>query len=334
MIKKSFLISIIATSLLWISFSLIVIFVPIKEKEKKEEFVTVQLKIPTKEKTPEVIEPKIKEVEETINTKPVETTEKVESPKNPEIIEKSLVEEPVKPTKNEPIKSEPVKQQEELQNQVPLSKSMEELIAEQEAQVNKKNLDDVDWETIGDNSIQEFSSETSEKIENPTQIGADTSFSGSAGTTSNTIDTSVKSETETYRGEEVATNTKNILENIGTKKYESQADNLNATAEIETAESSSGTYFILNDKTKRRIITSCEIVLPKDAKIERQEVKTTITFTITKDGDVPYSEIKISEEALLSQEIINAIKKSVSTWRFEKANSNGQGSFNYSIVTK
>lgn len=74
-----------------------------------------------------------------------------------------------------------------------------------------------------------------------------------------------------------------------------------------------------------------EIVLPEDSNVETS-VNIEIYFQVLKNGSV--TSIQISNEALISPKIATEIKNQIAQWRFNEANSNGQGHFNYSIIKK
>ena len=79
--------------------------------------------------------------------------------------------------------------------------------------------------------------------------------------------------------------------------------------------------------------TDPKIILPENAQIVR-DIEVKVSFVVKADGTVPFSGIKISNEALLSKEIIDGIKNELVKWHFEESSSDGQASFNYSIIKK
>ena len=60
--------------------------------------------------------------------------------------------------------------------------------------------------------------------------------------------------------------------------------------------------------------------------------RVTITFTVLASGTVPLSTIEIKPSSMLPLEIQNEIKAQISTWRFATDTSNGQATFEYSII--
>lgn len=345
--KKSELYSIIITFSLWLIFGLCGVFIPLPEKQEYEKFVTVKLQLPPadvpKEKIPEPENPRIEEtlppVTSSIQDVPVEKTEEAITVQKEEIpvakkTEASKTETPSQssstPKKNETVqKFTPVKQE--------LQKSMEELMAEQNANTSKKaSIDNFDWSSLETSSGNSSDNTSQSEKEQHHLSSSKNALAGTAAQGSTISESSTSSTTSTNFLPEQTTNTSDFLANIASKKYTSEANDFKTATTLEVDSSSDGSIKIkMADGKTRKLIMPQEpkIILPENAKVETS-VETEISFTVSTEGTVISSSIKIENESLLSSEIVSAIKQQLSQWWFEKANSNGQARFNYSIIKK
>ena len=357
--KKSYLVSLISTFSLWTIFTLSVVFIPLPEKQEKEKFTEVKLNLSPIEK---VEKPKEKENSEKVPVEqPVQQQEKpktvqTEAPTSQPVVEEAKPSTPVEAPKatskpEEPVSKPTAKSTEtvttpketpksttETQSFTPvnpgLSKSMEELMAENNSQSQQKSLDDVDWEAMFETeealvSTQEPKEEV--KIEN------NSGFSGSAGTgtSSNSSEVTASSTNSTQNQDSPTDSTREALNSLKAITYTTETTFGETEITAQTVTQEGGTGFQLEDGKIRTLIfpANPEISLPENTKIER-DVTFKITFTVKKDGTVPYSEIFMTNEALLDVETVKAIKNQIAQWKFESSNTNGQGSLDYSIIIK
>lgn len=357
--KKSYLVSLISTFSLWTIFTLSVVFIPLPEKQEKEKFTEVKLNLSPIEK---VEKPKEKENSEKVPVEqPVQQQEKpktvqTEAPTSQPVVEEAKPSTPVEAPKatskpEEPVSKPTTKSTEtatapketpksttETQSFTPvkqeLSKSMEELIAENNSQSQQKSLDGVDWEAMfGTEEAIVSTQEPKEEVKTENNSG----LSGSAGTgtSSNSSEVTASSTNSTQNQDSPTDSTREALNSLKPKTYTTETAFGETEITAQTVTQEGGTGFQLEDGKIRKLIFPLkpEISLPENAKIER-DVTFKITFTVKKDGTVPYSEIFMTNEALLDVETVKAIKNQIAQWKFESSNTNGQGSLDYSIIIK
>lgn len=360
MIKKSETLSLIITLSLWLIFTLCSIFVPIPQKDEKEKYISVKLSLPPVEKiekqTEKIEKPVREDISEISPIKP-EVVEKVEVIEKTEVVAKTepvktepVKTEPVKtePVKTEPVKTEPVKTEnakvsspKQEQTFTPakqqLQKSTEELIAEQNAKKSTKTVEDVDFDAMFGGSSTVSSNQTTNSSNQPIQtVQKDSNaLSGSAGIAASTTTSSYVASSENQKSNDVnETNTGTMLSNISRKKYETTTQDLSSVVEISGIAKGDGGTLIQLENGEMRILLypkEPEIVLPEDSNVETS-VNIEIYFQVLKNGSV--TSIQISNEALISPKIATEIKNQIAQWRFNEANSNGQGRLNCSIIKK
>lgn len=351
MIKKSETLSLIITLSLWLIFTLCSIFVPIPQKDEKEKYISVKLSLPPVEKiekqTEKIEKPVREEVSEISPAKP-EVVEKVEVIEKTEAVAKTEPVVKTEPVKTEPVKTEPVKTEnakvsspKQEQTFTPakqqLQKSTEELIAEQNAKKSTKTVEEVDWDALfgGTSTVSSNQTTNSSNQEIQTVQNDSNALSGSAGIAASTTTSSYAASSENQNSnDEKETNTGTMLSNISGKKYETATQDLSSVVEFTgTAKGDGGTLIQLENGEMRILLDPQEpkIILPEDANIETS-VNIEIYFQVLKNGSV--TSIQISNEALISPKIATEIKNQIAQWRFNEANSNGQGHFNYSIIKK
>lgn len=346
MIKKSETLSLIITLSLWLIFTLCSIFVPIPQKDEKEKYISVKLSLPPVEKIEkqtEKIEKSVREDISEISLAKPEVVEKVEVIEKTEVVAKT---EPVVKTetvKTEPVKTENAKVSSPKQEQTftpakqQLQKSTEELIAEQNAKKSTKTVEEVDWDAMfgGTSTVSSNQTTNSSNQEIQTVQNDSNALSGSAGIAASTTTSSYAASSENQNSnDEKETNTGTMLSNISGKKYETTTQDLSSVVEFTgTAKGDGGTLIQLENGEMRILLDPQEpkIILPEDANIETS-VNIEIYFQVLKNGSV--TSIQISNEALISPKIATEIKNQIAQWRFNEANSNGQGHFNYSIIKK
>ena len=351
MIKKSETLSLIITLSLWLIFTLCSIFVPIPQKDEKEKYISVKLSLPPVEKvekqTEKIEKPVREDISEISPAKP-EVVEKVEVIEKTEAVAKTEPVVKTEPVKTEPVKTEPVKTEnakvsspKQEQTFTPakqqLQKSTEELIAEQNAKKSTKTVEEVDWDAMfgGTSTVSSNQTTNSSNQEIQTVQNDSNALSGSAGIAASTTTSSYAASSENQNSnDEKETNTGTMLSNISGKKYETATQDLSSVVEFTgTAKGDGGTLIQLENGEMRILLDPQEpkIILPEDANIETS-VNIEIYFQVLKNGSV--TSIQISNEALISPKIATEIKNQIAQWRFNEANSNGQGHFNYSIIKK
>ena len=346
MIKKSETLSLIITLSLWLIFTLCSIFVPIPQKDEKEKYISVKLSLPPVEKvekqTEKIEKPVREEVSEISPAKP-EVVEKVEVIEKTEVVAKTEPVVKTEPVKTEPVKTENAKVSSPKQEQTftpakqQLQKSTEELIAEQNAKKSTKTVEEVDWDALfgGTSTVSSNQTTNSSNQEIQTVQNDSNALSGSAGIAASTTTSSYAASSENQNSnDEKETNTGTMLSNISGKKYETTTQDLSSVVEFTgTAKGDGGTLIQLENGEMRILLDPQEpkIILPEDANIETS-VNIEIYFQVLKNGSV--TSIQISNEALISPKIATEIKNQIAQWRFNEANSNGQGHFNYSIIKK
>lgn len=341
--KKSSLISGIITFSLWTIFFIVIIFVPVKSKEEKKDFVTVSIKLPPIEEIVEkeektdpapipVEKPKVEEVEKT-EEKPVikESDEKeVQKKDEPKVEQKSETKtqskEVAKPKAEE--KFTPAKQE--------LQKSVDELMAEQNSAKSKKSVDDFDWSSMFETDLEPKASSSKDAPEKQHIGNNSDSLVGKAGSGTSVANKSASSSTtDNDFSNNIPTNTESFLSSVSEKKYESETSSLKSSVEIDSVLTKDTVVISMDDGKLRKLMFPKEpkINLPENTQIDAS-LEITIYFLVKANGSVPYSEIKISNEALLSLEIVNSIKNQLSEWHFDSSDGDGHGRFNYSIIKK
>lgn len=346
MIKKSETLSLLITLSLWLIFTLCSIFVPIPQKDEKEKYISVKLSLPPVEKiekqTEKIEKPVREDISEISPIKP-EVVEKVEVIEKTEVVAKTEPVVKTEPVKTEPVKTENAKVSSPKQEQTftpakqQLQKSTEELIAEQNAKKSTKTVEEVDWEAMfgGTSTVSSNQTTNSSNQEIQTVQNDSNALSGSAGIAASTTTSSYAASSENQNSnDEKETNTGTMLSNISGKKYETTTQDLSSVVEFTgTAKGDGGTLIQLENGEMRILLDPQEpkIILPEDANIETS-VNIEIYFQVLKNGSV--TSIQISNEALISPKIATEIKNQIAQWRFNEANSNGQGHFNYSIIKK
>lgn len=348
-LKKSELQSLIITSSLWVIFLLCAVFIPVAQKEEEKKYISVKLTLAPVEKIEKLVE---KEVEQNVvEEEKIPAPESVQKSPEPEQVVKApepVKTEPVKapePVKTEPVKTEPVKKTEQKTQTAAkttpstpvkqeLQKSVEESMAEQNAKSTKKSVDEVDWDALfGTSSTVATNESKSSSSQNQKVASNQAALSGSAGTSS-ANSSSVSATSQNQSNSSVQSNTNAMLSKIVTKEYVISSSSFDFKVEIKESTSNDGSTVIqLEDGKIRKLIFPREpkITLPENAKIEKS-VNIEISFQVLKNGSV--TNVKISNEALISPEVANEIKRQIENWRFDESDSDGHGLFNYSIIKK
>lgn len=246
---------------------------------------------------------------------------------------------------------------------VPLQKSMEQLMAEQ-ARTAKEKTSPV-WDdsvfssgkTVRSSSAASSGQSTASSAFNSANTKSSNALSGSAGTASSREKTSAavsqSSQENAQTKSKVSGETGDLLAKIGTQKAAfsssssagensraSSASNADASS---SAQKSSFSASIagsgeINVKTQdgkpRKLLDPAKPVLTiskQNEKLIDSSRKLNVEFTVLPDGNVLPSSIRFSPAALLPPQIQTELSAQLVRWRFEPGSGNGQASFIYSI---
>lgn len=254
-------------------------------------------------------------------------------------VEKKAASKPVeKPAETKPAaKTEPVKQNTAAVKKiepVALSKSVEELMAEQFA--NKKSKNAADYDPFAQFEDEEF--ETTEAVVK-TVANNTPAFSGSAATSAETSNQPVKSASTTAKNvnKTASSSTSSALGKISNTKFLGTASSsVDTEATVQTTASGNGKVAMAMDNGSSRILLE-----PAKPIINLSEAaaatidgsrKVSIKFTVTESGNVPRGEITIEPESILAEIVRKEIRDQISKWRFESADYISRATFEYKIV--
>lgn len=246
---------------------------------------------------------------------------------------------------------------------VPLQKSMEQLMAEQ-ARTAKEKTSPV-WDdsvfssgkTVRSSSAASSGQSTASSAFDSANTKSSNALSGSAGTAASREKTSAavsqSSQENAQTKSKVSGETGDLLAKIGTQKATfsssssagensraSSASNADASS---SAQKSSFSASIagsgeINVKTQdgkpRKLLDPAKPVLTiskQNEKLIDSSRKLNVEFTVLPDGNVLPSSIRFSPAALLPPQIQTELSAQLVRWRFEPGSGNGQASFIYSI---
>ncbi|MFC2600087.1 MAG: hypothetical protein ACFNX1_02805 [Treponema lecithinolyticum] len=246
---------------------------------------------------------------------------------------------------------------------VPLQKSMEQLMAEQ-ARTAKEKTSPV-WDdsvfssgkTVRSSSAASSGQSTASSAFDSANTKSSNALSGSAGTAASREKTSAavsqSSQENAQTKSKVSGETGDLLAKIGTQKAAfsssssagensraSSASNADASSSAQKSSFSAsiaGTGEI-NVKTQdgkpRKLLDPAKPVLTiskQNEKLIDSSRKLNVEFTVLPDGNVLPSSIRFSPAALLPPQIQTELSAQLVRWRFEPGSGNGQASFIYSI---
>lgn len=246
---------------------------------------------------------------------------------------------------------------------VPLQKSMEQLMAEQARTAREKTSpvwDDSVFssgKTVRSSSAASSGQSTASSAFNSANTKSSNALSGSAGTAASREKTSAavsqSSQENAQTKSKVSGETGDLLAKIGTQKAAfsssssagensraSSASNADASS---SAQKSSFSASIagsgeINVKTQdgkpRKLLDPANPVLTiskQNEKLIDSSRKLNVEFTVLPDGNVLPSSIRFSPAALLPPQIQTELSAQLVRWRFEPGSGNGQASFIYSI---
>ena len=246
---------------------------------------------------------------------------------------------------------------------VPLQKSMEQLMAEQARTAREKTSpvwDDSVFssgKTVRSSSAASSGQSTAASAFDSANTKSSNALSGSAGTAASREKTSAavsqSSQENAQTKSKVSGETGDLLAKIGTQKAAfsssssagensraSSASNADASS---SAQKSSFSASIagsgeINVKTQdgkpRKLLDPAKPVLTiskQNEKLIDSSRKLNVEFTVLPDGNVLPSSIRFSPAALLPPQIQTELSAQLVRWRFEPGSGNGQASFIYSI---
>ena len=246
---------------------------------------------------------------------------------------------------------------------VPLQKSMEQLMAEQARTAREKTSpvwDDSVFssgKTVRSSSAASSGQSTASSAFNSANTKSSNALSGSAGTAASREKTSAavsqSSQENAQTKSKVSGETGDLLAKIGTQKaafsssssagQNSRASSASNADASSSAQKSSFSASIagsgeINVKTQdgkpRKLLDPAKPVLTiskQNEKLIDSSRKLNVEFTVLPDGNVLPSSIRFSPAALLPPQIQTELSAQLVRWRFEPGSGNGQASFIYSI---
>ena len=219
-----------------------------------------------------------------------------------------------------------------------LQKSMEELIAEQQAKKTVKK--EFDWSQFDDMEGTSSSNSTSGTVakNTPSNVPNQNAFSGNAASASNSQSSSasVSSSNARSSANQSASNaTASALAGaVSAKKYSSNSGGLSSTVSANTGSSSDGKVSLqMSDGTPRILLEPAEpkiLLSAQAAALIDSTKRLTVSFTVTASGNVPVTSVKISPDILPSL-VSMEIREQISRWRFQAASYDGTARFEYTI---
>lgn len=299
---------------------------------------------------------------------PVEKIEQVEQPKS--VITKPVTQEPIeekivtavkntsveaspdetipdvqaKKVENTPtMQTEPVTtapaQAEAIKTPAPqkLQKSVEELMAEQNAVTSTKNTDDVDWDSLFSDTkaVATSSTDSIDTTSSKVLSGSDALSGSAASASSDTNATATSSNNQTDVA--VSESTTSALNAIGKASFSDSGSGGGLTSTVSVVSnsaSSNGTTIQMRDGSMRKLLDPLKPVLtisPENEKLIDSSRLVTITFTVKAEGNVLPTSIQFTPSGLLPLAVKSDLRVQIAKWRFEKALGDGQAEFKYSI---
>ena len=356
----SMLVSAIVTLVCWIVFC-ILCFV-IKFKPQTPEYKEVQIVLastPVEEKSQTEEAAAAAQAIENVETIQEEATEVPELP-NP--VETPVAEAKVEAPKSDPA---PAKSQTKTQTTPKTQPKTESQTAKTQTTTKttdpskKVNFDDyqyatdysdgVDFNNVStkkqsfdwsqfDDSSSEPEPQVSQKVDKVTNTS---SISGSAGetTTQKTQSQSSSQNKSSTTTQTASSATSNALSNIRNTQYSaSTGSSIKSITEAKTTKGSDGSISMaMIDGTTRVLLDPIPpvIKLSESAAALIDSTRTvTIEFQVLSSGNVPRSQIKISPESILPQEVRNEIYDQLSQWLFASSPNTARATFEYTIQKK
>lgn len=243
------------------------------------------------------------------------------------------------PSKAATAKSSPAKTVEKPKMvEQTLQKSMEELMAEQQAKKTTKK--EFDWSQFDEMEGNSSSNSSSAALAKNTASNASSqnAFSGSAASSSNSQSTATSATSSNARSsanQSTSAATSSALAGVvAANRYSSSSGNVSSTVSANTGSSSDGKVSLEMSDGKTRILlepSEPKIELSREAAALIDSTKRlTVSFTVMASGNVPVTSVKISPDILPSL-VSNEIREEISRWRFQAASYDGIARFEYTI---
>ena len=327
----------------------------IKEKEKAKtvteaEFAEEETSVP--EPSVEAVQEQPAKSEEAVSSAPPEPvkTEQKTATKNDTAPSKK--ESPSKkdtvPSPKQPAKAEPKTQSKAASNTpaapknekaapkeevVPvIKKSVEELMAEQNAKKPKK---EVDWDKMFDDDEPEAKSTSS----SPVKTVPKSSLEGTAASQNKTSsDKAVSTAQEKTPQVSASSNTMNALANIKPRSFSTTvSDTTKSRATLDVSESN-GKYSVkFSGGVTRELLRPKNPTLyvsEENASLVQITANVKITFTVLANGTVPVGNISFSPSALLPFKIQDELKEQIASWQFSAGSSSSTATFDYTLEVR
>ncbi len=331
------------TAGIWAFMILTLSLVPVRKSPDEKEFKEIAIQL---EKRSKPVEPEQKTVTETPSAPVPAATEPVPVPApTPEPTPAPIpvpapeVPKPAPVNKAEPVKTEPVKKTDPVPVQTPapapapqkLVKSVEELMAEQQAKKPAKTADSVDFDAMFGNSTAAVSSSSADT---PRTVTGSNSVSGTAGVAA-TSDTGASATSTRSPVSDVAdASLVGKLAALDTVWSDTVAgSDLTASVSVSVSTAEKGVSVILEDGSTRKLLMP-DVIKPdisQYAALIEGQPEVTIRFEISPEGTVSLSSIAVSPG--LPSPVVEVIKQYLASelW-FERSPSAGVASFRYKIV--
>ncbi len=224
-----------------------------------------------------------------------------------------------------------------------LTKSIEELIAEQTARTSTSQAQWSD-DVFGESSTV-MSTTQQTNIAATSQSTSTLSGSAAQSSSREIIESSVVSQGETARSpntnstasEETLRALSSISSTPSTSTFPGNnfSETANTTPEHSSNNISGGYDIAFTDGQSRRLLypeNPTLIISSENKKLIQSSRNVRVSFDVLKDGTVGLSSIVFTPSALIPLEIQSELRSQIAQWRFEKGESTGQATFIYSIV--
>lgn len=335
---------------------------PVSQNEKilpKEETKNLNKNLPLEEKTQEKVEEEIPKFQQNSQTQTqTQTKSSLEQTEQRKTQQSPLQQNQIKTQSSQSQTSSKASQSQERVNQPKIRKSIEELMAEQNAP--KESQSSVDWN-------QDFSQDEISNVQNqsstvePKIASTKSSFYGTSGSVSSTNNSASSSSSSKNQNQtqEVSNQTKSSLQDLENVNFSSSSSE-NSLSENQNNFSTSSSNSSLSsfnsknandsDNSEKILLKTVEgrprqLISPLKPSISLSEKNTsgietnlhvTIMFTITANGSVPVGQISFSPSSVLSTELQSEIREQISKWIFSQDpnGSSGTASFDYIIQVK
>lgn len=224
------------------------------------------------------------------------------------------------------------------QEQVQLQKSVDDLMAENNAPAKKTAT----WDDslFDDNDSYNVSKSPSSNTMTPSTKSA-SSFEGTAAagsTTANASATSRSSSSSKQSSETASSSTTNALGKIKTSGFtDNSAGNYSSTTTIASENRNGKIAIQMSDGSTRELLSPSNPTISiskKNAELIDSTRQVRISFKVLAGGTVPLNSIEINNAALLPLEIQNEIKAQIHSWIFATSSVDGQATFDYTIIKK